>query len=223
MPYRAWYFPAHVYRLGPIKLYTTGLAVLVDCQRLNVVADNGDRPHPITHVVHERIRRMKQTRIAAHVQLEDLYGRRFHLLNTHLSLPTAWAKEFWSQPKKMGFGKNQLAEAKTVAEFAAHTARKDPYLVVGDFNAAPASPVYSALTRDAGLVGAQEYLKQIDLADPDSFSTAGFMHLRMHLDHVFGQGIEFLDLAETRPFGDPRSPFAGLSDHVPLLTTFEPR
>ncbi|MFT3709586.1 MAG: endonuclease/exonuclease/phosphatase family protein [Archangium sp.] len=219
MPYRAWYFPAHTYKLGPIKFYTTGLAVLVDCQRLNVLTD---RSQPITHVVNERLRSVKQTRIAAHLHLEDTKGEKFHLFNTHLSLPTAWAKEFWSQPQKMGFGKNQVAEAKSLAEYSAHHAKKEPYLVVGDFNAAPATPVYSALTTEAGLVGAQEFLKQIDPKDPRGYATAGFMHLRMHLDHIFGgNGLEFVDLAQSLPFGDKASPFFGLSDHVPLITRFE--
>lgn len=219
MPYRAWYFPAHTYKLGPIKFYTTGLAVLVDCQRLNVIAD---RAEPITHVVNERLRNVKQTRIAAHLHLENLQNQRFHLFNTHLSLPTAWAKEFWSQPQKMGFGKNQVAEAQALAAFAASHAKKEPYLVAGDFNAAPATPVYSTLTKDADLTGAQEFLKQIDPKNPRGFATAGFMHLRMHLDHVFGsRGVEFVDLQNTLPFGDKASPFFGLSDHVPLITRFE--
>lgn len=219
MPYRAWYFPAHTYQLGPIKLYTTGLAVLVDCQRLDVIKD---RSEPITHVVNERLRKVKQTRIAAHLHLENTAGQKFHLFNTHLSLPTAWAKEFWSQPQKMGFGKNQVAEAKSLAQFAAQHAKREPYLVVGDFNAAPATPVYAQLTTDAGLIGAQEQLKQIDAKDPRGFATAGFMHLRMHLDHVFGSpGLQFIDLEQTLPFGDKASPFFGLSDHVPLITRFE--
>jgi endonuclease/exonuclease/phosphatase family metal-dependent hydrolase len=222
MPYRAWYFPAHVYQVGPVKLYTTGLAMLVNSQKLEVIADNGHRPHPITHHRNEALKQVKQTRIAAHLQLEDLKGKRFHLFNTHLSLPTPWAKEFWSQPGKMGFGTNQLAEAKAVSEFAKGTAKSDPYLVVGDFNTAPATPVYEFLTREAKLRGAQELLKQIDLSRPGAFSTAGFMHLRMHLDHVFAGGpLEFVDLKDTHSFGDPAGPFSGLSDHVPLIANFE--
>ncbi len=218
MPYRAWYFPAHVYRLGPVKLYTTGLAMLVNAQRLAVIADNGHRPHPITHHGSERLRRVKQTRIAAHLRLENLEGKVFHLFNTHLSLPNPLAREFWSQPGKMGFGPNQLAEAKAVAQYAAERAKHEPYLVVGDFNTAPGSPVYRWLTKEAKLRGAQEQLKQIDLAEPGAFATAGFMHLRMHLDHVFARGgLEFIDLAGTHSFGDPASPFDGLSDHVPLI------
>ncbi len=222
MPYRAWYFPAHVYRLGPIKLYTTGLAMLVNCQRLEVIEDNGHRPHHITHHRNEGLRKVKQTRIAAHLRLEDLQGRRFHLFNTHLSLPTPWAREFWSQPGKMGFGQNQVAEAHAVAHYAQSIAKHEPYLLVGDFNTAPMTPVYRYLTEDAKLRGAQEQLKQLDPERPDAFATAGFMHLRMHLDHVFASGkLEFLDLKGTHTFGDRASPFSGLSDHVPLIATFD--
>ncbi len=219
-PYEAWYFPAHTYRLGALTFYTTGLSVLVNGQTVATIANNGAKPHPITHHRSERLRRVKQTRIAAHLGLETLEGKRFHLINTHLSLPTAWAPEFWSQNRKMGFGKNQLAEAKAVAEFAAHAARGDPYLVVGDFNASPASPVYEFFTHQAKLRGAQEVLKQIDPTRPDSFATAGFMRLRMHLDHLFGSKVDFLDLEGTFPFGDSRSAFNGLSDHSPLIARF---
>jgi endonuclease/exonuclease/phosphatase (EEP) superfamily protein YafD len=122
----------------------------------------------------------------------------------------------------MGHGANQLAEAKAVADYAHQVAGPEPFLVVGDFNSAPATPVYRYLTEQAGLVGAQQALKQIDATVPDSFATAGFMALRMHLDHVFSQGkVTFDDLADTYAFGDERSVFTGLSDHVPLITRFE--
>ncbi len=221
MPYRAWYFPAHTYRLGPLKLYTTGLAMLVNTQRLDVIADNGQRPHAITHHSTERLKRVKQTRIAAHLQLETPEGKHFHLFNTHLSLPTPWAKEFWSEPGRMGFGQNQVSEAKAVAAYVDHVAKGTPSILVGDFNAAPATPVYEYFTREAELRGAQEVLKQIDASRRDGFATAGFMHLRMHLDHVFGaRGVEFVDLKDTFTFGDPAGPFTGLSDHVPLIANF---
>lgn len=223
MPYRAFYFPAHVYSLGPLKVYTTGLAILVNQQTVNVLKGNSDQPFDITHRTERTIKRIKQTRIAAHLHLEDTKGHPFHLFNTHLSLPTPWAKEFWSQKVKMGHGANQLTEAKAVMEYAKHVAHREPYLIVGDFNSAPATPVYRLLTEEAKLHGAQAVLKQIDPERPDSFSTAGFMKLRMHLDHIFGHGVEFADLRDTHPFGDQASPFHGLSDHVPLITSFEPQ
>ncbi len=221
-PYRAYYFPAHEYRLGPVKFYTTGLALLVNAQTLDVRTHNGEKPHHITHHGSEALKTLKQTRIAAHLHLEDLKGHAFHVFNTHLSLPAWFSKEFWERSEKMGHGKNQLAEALAVAQFAAHCAKQEPYLVMGDFNSAPATPVYQALTRECGLHGAQESLRVIDPADPAGFPTAGFMNLRMHLDHIFGsKGVEFGDMSGTYRFGDTDGPFHGLSDHVPLVCSFE--
>ena len=62
---------------------------------------------------------------------------------------------------------------------------------------------------------------QIDGASMRSFPTAGFMHMRMHLDHLFSNGgVRWLDMEETRPFGDVTSRFHGLSDHMPLIARF---
>jgi endonuclease/exonuclease/phosphatase family metal-dependent hydrolase len=216
-PYQAFHFPAHAYRLGPLRLYTTGLAILVNSQRLHVVEGNVRAPQPITHHHSERLRRIKQTRIAAHLRLETTDGATFHVFNTHLSLPTPWAKEFWSQPDKMGHGANQLAEATSVASYAAQIARNEPYLLVGDFNSAPATPVYQRLTQELGLKSAQAALNVIDLKKPKAFPTAGFLRLRMHLDHVFGQHVQFENMNGTFAFGATESPFHGLSDHVPLV------
>jgi endonuclease/exonuclease/phosphatase family metal-dependent hydrolase len=48
--------------------------------------------------------------------------------------------------------------------------------------------------------------------------TAGFMRLRMHLDHVFtGRGLRWLDFDDTHAFGDRTASFHGLSDHMPLV------
>lgn len=218
MPYRAHYFPAHVYGVGPLVAYTTGLAVLVNQQTVGVVQSNGDQPFDITHRTRRTLRRVKQTRIAAHVHLEDTRGQALHLFNTHLSLPTPWAREFWSQRAKMGFGQNQLSEARAVLDYARQTAGAQPFLLTGDFNSAPSTPVYRWLTEQAGLRGAQEVLAQIDPRRTDSFATAGFMNLRMHLDHVFGQGVEFVNLTGTHAFGDAAGRFHGLSDHVPIIT-----
>lgn len=222
MPYRAWYYPAHTYQLGAVKLYTTGLAMLVNAQTLDVLSDNGHKPHHITHHSSQRLKKVKQTRIAAHLHLEDVKGHRFHLFNTHLSLPTPWAREFWREKRKMGHGKNQLEEARAVRHFVEGTAKGEPFLVVGDFNSAPATPVYKYLTEEARFVGAQEVLKQIDARRPDTFSTAGFLNLRMHLDHIFGGNrVDFGDMKDTTPFSDETGRFFGLSDHVPLITTFD--
>jgi endonuclease/exonuclease/phosphatase family metal-dependent hydrolase len=121
----------------------------------------------------------------------------------------------------MGFGMNQLQEAKTLAAFIKRHAGEDPFIVCGDFNSPPDSPVYRYLTEEAGLTGVQRSLGQIG-GDPKAFPTAGFMNLRMHLDHLFSSnGLRWLDLADTCPFGDRQSPFHGKSDHVPLIAHFE--
>ena len=223
MPYQPAYFPAHTYGVGKVKVYTTGLAVLVNAQSLQVIGDNQSKPHPITFYGQRTLKKAKQTRIVAHLHLEDVRGRRFHVFNTHLSLPSVFRTGFWKSGPKMGHAPNQLEEARTVADFAQQQAGNEPYIICGDFNSLPASPVYQYLTEQARLFGAQEVLKQIDPTDPRSFATAGFMRLRMHLDHMFGgPGVEWGDLKGTERFGSP-GPFHGLSDHVPLIASFDVR
>jgi hypothetical protein len=81
--------------------------------------------------------------------------------------------------------------------------------------------VYRFLTEEAGLVGVQSALGQIR-GRPREFPTAGFLSLRMHLDHLFcNSKVRWLDLDGTLPFGDRRNPFHGKSDHVPLIGRFE--
>ena len=220
-PYQAWYFPAHTYRLGKLKFYTTGLAMLVNTDRLGVIDDNQRAPHSVTHYGEGTVKMAKQTRIVAHLHLEDSRGKKFHLFNTHLSLPSPFTTDFWKQKVRMGYGKNQLAEARVLADYLKFRSKNEPYLIGGDFNSAPASPVYRYLTEEGGLQGAQETLKQIDPTDPKAFSTAGFMRLRMHLDHLFGHQIRWLDVDGTCAFGNPASGFYGLSDHVPLIARFD--
>lgn len=222
MPYVALYFPAHEYRLGTVKFYTTGLAVLTRAETLTVTACNGDRPHRISNQRTPLLLRLKQTRIAAHVQLEDTRGRVFHVFNTHLSLPTPWARDFWRQDDKMGFGKNQVDELEAVLAYVHRVAGDAPHILVGDFNAAPGTPVYRAAVEHGHLTSALERLGLVDGTTPRGFPTAGFLTLRMHLDHVFGsQQVDFRDARGTFPFADARSPFHGLSDHVPLLVEFD--
>ena len=48
--------------------------------------------------------------------------------------------------------------------------------------------------------------------------TAGFLNLRMHLDHIFsGAALSWLDFEDSAPFGVREAKFHGLSDHVPLI------
>jgi endonuclease/exonuclease/phosphatase family metal-dependent hydrolase len=220
-PYLAFYYPAHAYRIGTMKLYTTGLAILINARTLHVVGHNQHQPKSVTSFGQTPVKAIKQTRIVAHLHLETARGKRLHVFNTHLSLPSPFRREFWRGGPRFGHGPNQLEEARVAADYIAKCSSEEPYLLVGDFNSGPASPVYSYLTTEAGLRGAQEELGQIDPKAPDLFPTAGFLQLRMHLDHLFaGPGIEWMDLEGTCSFDDPRSPFYGLSDHVPLIARF---
>jgi endonuclease/exonuclease/phosphatase family metal-dependent hydrolase len=221
-PYDAYYFPAHTYGPARMPIYTTGLAILVNKARWLVDGHNTIAPHHITHHHVEAMRDRKQTRICAHIRLQQAgSARALHVFNTHLSLPTPFAREFWSERQKMGFGKNQLFEAQALAAFVRERAGGDPFVVCGDFNSPPGSPVYRFLTSECGLVGVQESLGLIDCAAPRGFPTAGLARLRMHLDHVFSSsGIRWLDMDMTLPFGERVSPFHGLSDHVPLVARF---
>jgi endonuclease/exonuclease/phosphatase family metal-dependent hydrolase len=223
MPYEAFYFRAHHYRLGEFSLYTTGLAIIVNTWRLQVDTHNVDAPHPITHHHVRMLRERKQSRICAHMRLVDREdGRPLHLFNTHLSLPTPFARAFWATRDKMGNGLNQLHEARALAQVVRDKSLGEPFIVCGDFNSPPASPVYRYFTQEARFTCAQAAVGQIDDSTSRGFPTAGFMHLRMHLDHIFSSpGVRWLDTADTCPFGDAQSRFHGLSDHMPLIARFE--
>lgn len=220
-PYEAFYFRAHTYRLRTVPIYTTGLAILVNLKTLRVDAHNVAAPEHITYHHIASWKDRKQSRICAHIKLCDLNNRPFHVFNTHLSLPTPFARQFWAQRDKMGFGLNQLHEARSLAAFVQKHAGNEPFVVCGDFNSPPASPVYRYLTEEAGFRGAQATLKLIDPQALRGYSTAGFMHLRMHLDHIFSSGnVHWLDMDGSAAFGDVTGKFHGLSDHVPLLGRF---
>jgi endonuclease/exonuclease/phosphatase family metal-dependent hydrolase len=220
-PYEGFYFRAHVNQLRGVPIYTTGLAILVNVARLRVAAHNVAAPHHITHHHIERWKDRKQTRICAHMKVTVQGGRSLHVFNTHLSLPTPFARAFWSERMRMGWGPNQLHEARTLAAFVRRHAGDEPFVVCGDFNSAPGSPVWRFLTDEAGFGCAESHCGLLRDGDPRAFPTAGFMRLRMHLDHVFyGNGIAWVDLEGTAPFGDRASSFAGLSDHVPLIGRF---
>lgn len=221
VPWEAFYFRAHAYRLGDTPLYTTGLAILVNTRRLKVDLHNVDSPHPITFHHTRALRDAKQSRICAHMRLSDEDGRAFHVFNTHLSLPTPFSKGFWIKNEKMGQGMNQVEEARTLASFVEKNAQGEPYVVCGDFNSPPGSPVFRFLRDEAKFSCAQVDAGQIDPGVSRAFPTAGFLHLRMHLDHVFGGSVNWVDCEGTRRFGDTASPFWGLSDHMPILARFE--
>src|SRR5262249_39036167 len=139
------------------------------------------------------------------------------VFNTHLSLPSWFYKEFWTGEARMGFGPNQLAEAKRLADFVEHERRSNHFIVVGDFNALPGSPVDRYLRHERGLVDAFSRVQHMTDRQARKWPTAGFLNLRMHLDHIYAsRSIDWLDFTDSHPFGE-RGAFAGLSDHVPLI------
>jgi len=217
--YIAYYFPAHAYKLGrETNIYTTGLAVLAR-ESLKVLDHNAGRPHDITH--RTRLVRLKQTRVAAQLAFEQTNGERFEIFNTHLSLPSFFKKEFWTGKARLGYGKNQLEEAKLLANFIDKSRKCEHFIVAGDFNSLPGSPVDAYLREQRGFVEARRTVAgsppEIDSA---AFSTAGFMNLRMHIDHLYGSPtVEWIDMEGTHGF-DKKGAFSGLSDHVPLVARF---
>lgn len=216
--FTAYYFPAHAYRLtSATNIYTTGLAVIAR-DTFTVSHHNAGRPHDITY--RRMVKNLKQTRICAHVSFKHESGRTFDVFNTHLSLPNVFAAEFWTGRQRMGFGQNQLVEAKTLADFISQERRSENFIVVGDFNSMPGSPVDRYLREERGLVDAFARALRLSELEAAAWPTAGFMNLRMTLDHVYSSdGLDWLDFEETQPFGK-KGRFAGLSDHVPLIGRF---
>jgi endonuclease/exonuclease/phosphatase family metal-dependent hydrolase len=218
--YDAYYFPAHAYRIAAnTHVYTTGLAILAH-EDFAVDHHNAEMPHDITHRRLHPIRRFKQTRICAHMRFRERAGthRTLEIFNTHLSLPSTLTREFWTKPQRLGWGPNQLEEARNLARFVEKERGSDRFVVVGDFNSLPGSPVYRYLVEDRGWVDAFAQRYRLSVQELANWPTAGFMRMRMHLDHVFsGGGLRWLDFDDTHPFGDRTAPFHGLSDHVPMV------
>jgi endonuclease/exonuclease/phosphatase family metal-dependent hydrolase len=219
--YDAYYFPAHAYRISArTHVYTTGLAVLAHAD-LAVDHHNAEMPHDITHRRMHPIRRFKQTRICAHVRFRHRTQRAhgsIDVFNTHLSLPSTLSRAFWTEPRRMGWGPNQIEEVRNLVRFVERERTSDRFVVVGDFNALPGSPVYRCLVEEHGWVDAFAQRYRLSVSELASWPTAGFMRMRMHLDHVFGgRGLRWLDFDDTHPFGDRTAPFYGLSDHMPIV------
>ena len=216
--YDAYYFPAHAYGFGGgAHVYTTGLAILAH-HDFTIDHHNAAGPADITHRRLRAIRRLKQTRICAHVRFRHRGGESIDVFNTHLSLPSAMSRAFWTKPRRMGWGPNQLEEAKNLARFVETTKRSDRFVIVGDFNALPGSPVYEYLTEERRYADAFAAVHRLGPDDLAAWPTAGFMQMRMHLDHVFsGAGLKWVDFNGSKRFGDRTAEFYGLSDHMPLI------
>lgn len=211
--YRGLHFAAHRYAMpGGGSLYTTGLAVLVR-EGVEIEQHNADDPHDITCVRLESFRSFKQRRIAAHVRVRPPgAATSLDLFNTHLSLPAFLEVGPHRVPTRMGHGTNQLREMERVLELVAHH-QPEHGVLVGDFNSAPGSPVYHAATR-AGWVDAHVHHIGADIAE--LHRSARFMHLRMHIDHVFATSA--VRWRQFHAHGiDEIGPFLGVSDHAPKL------
>jgi endonuclease/exonuclease/phosphatase family metal-dependent hydrolase len=217
--YEAYYFPAHSYKVSVTPIYTTGLAVIAH-RDFYVSHHNAGQPHDITYRHIHPVKRLKQTRICAHLRVHHQSGTDLDIFNTHLSLPTTLSRAFWLEPRRLGWGPNQLQEAQNLARFIEQERRSERFIVVGDFNALPGSPVYRTLI-EAGLHDPFASYYRFDEAALANWPTAGFMNMRMHLDHVFsGGGVRWLDFDDTHRFGQKSGLFGGLSDHVPILGKF---
>ncbi len=216
--YAAYYFPAHAYTLTrATNLYTTGLAILAHRDYV-VDTHNAAAPRDITHRRLRLVQGLKQTRISAHLRFRHVDGGTVDVFNTHLSLPASLTADFFLSRDRMGNGKNQLEEARNLIAFVDEERESDRFLIVGDFNAQPSSAVYRYLTEERGLGDAFRAAHRCDDLQVRAWATAGFMNLRMRLDHIFtGPGIEWLDFEGCAPFGTRDSRFHGLSDHVPLI------
>jgi endonuclease/exonuclease/phosphatase family metal-dependent hydrolase len=219
--YAAHYFPAHVYRLSKrTPAYTTGLAILAHGD-LAVEHHNADRPHDITERATSPMRGLKQTRVCAHARLHVRTGgsvEPIDVFNTHLSLPSTFARAFWTERRRLGWGPNQVQEARNLARFVERERASDRFIVLGDFNALPGSPVYNVMVEEQGWVDAFAQRYTMSLEELVKWPTAGFMRMRMHLDHVFaGPAFRWIDFDGTYVFGDRSAPFHGLSDHVPIV------
>lgn len=216
--YDAYYFPAHAYQLGPkTQIYTTGLAILAH-RDFEVRHHNAGLPADITHRRVQAVRKLKQTRICAHIRFKHRNGQIIDVFNTHLSLPTALSRDFWTRPERMGYGPNQMEEAKNLIRFVEAERQSDRFLIAGDFNSLPGSPVYRHLLAQQGYYDPFAQLYRMNEDELRKWPTAGFMRMRMHVDHIFtGKALRWLDFDDTHAFGDRAATFHGLSDHVPLI------
>ena len=197
--FQGLYFPVHRYQLGDTSLYTTGLAVLVR----DGIAIGTTATDDVTAYRLPWFARFKQRRMAVRVEVRPPdWHQDLVVCNTHLSLPAFFEVGPTRVPERMGYGSNQLAEVDGVLRALDSTR---PTVVAGDFNALPGSPAYARI-RAAGWSDGP-----VDHSRP----TAGFLHHRMHIDHVFGSAA--VRLSDVRVV----TSLAPLSDHAPKLARVE--
>jgi endonuclease/exonuclease/phosphatase family metal-dependent hydrolase len=178
LPHQARYFPVHA--LG--RVYSSGLAILAD-SRWEIAAEH---LLPLPGGRGER-------RACAHLELRS-NGESLHVFNTHLSLPSPFVR--------FGHGDNQLRQVRHLGDRVREIAGERPFIVSGDFNARPFSPVHQALAHWSA-------------PSEDMSPSARIGPLRLRLDYLFaGNGVRWLGV-ET-----PGPRFHGLSDHLPLIARF---
>ena len=122
----------------------------------------------------------------------------------------------------MGWGTNQLAEVDALADFIERRAQSNRYVVVGDFNALPGSPVYHHIQQRLSVHDAfSETMGSPPAVLRSEWPTCGFLHFRMRLDHIFaGPALTGVSFRGSHRFGDRSGHWHGLSDHVPILGLF---
>ena len=186
---------------------------------------NSETPFDITHRRFPSLARWKQTRVCGHVRIRHPDWGLIDLFNTHLSLPAFLTRDILSYTRQLGYGLNQLKEAKSLLSFieASRESGCSP-LLVGDFNSVPGSAVHELITRKHQLrdvVGEQSASGE---GRSREFSTAGLLGLRLPIDYIFSnRRFDWLDVDGTHSFGEQAGYFHGLSDHVPLVGRFKPR
>jgi endonuclease/exonuclease/phosphatase family metal-dependent hydrolase len=210
--YRGLYFPGHVTRLWRMPVASCGLAILVHEARFQITSHNADAPWSIPS---ERVDPLRGPRICAHVRLVDPRGQPLHVFNAHLSLPLPLPQLlFWRLPRRLGYAGNQLAESRAVAKLIRGEVGHEPFVLCGDFNATPGSPVLRHLTDDAGF----HVARRARLPDGSREPTFSAMGVALQLDYLFcGGGAAWFDIDGTYPVDAREGPFMGLSDHVPVV------
>lgn len=217
--YEAWYYRAHGHHRR-VTLLSTGLAILVR-KGLEVVLDNSDDPVDITHRRIRTLAALKQKRICAHARIRDESGGELDLFNTHLSLPSFFARTNGATGKRFGEADNQLHEIRAVLDYVGAQSNGCGTMLVGDFNSRPGSRVYQHVLERGNFRDAYASHHALSAEQVANIPSAGFMQMRFRLDHVFANDrvhIERFELAN--PFG-PTHPFHGLSDHMPISALLE--